>query len=302
MNKYFYLDSNDNSVGPLTREELNKLSETRQISSDTFIVEEGGAEWKPYGTLPTSQTASLPAKPPPVLSEARLIVPSIYLLIQDKQEGPYTEAQVRQYLAEGRITNDLLACQEPLTEWVPVSSLITLSSPPSHTPMTAVALTKSTHPSPHVRIKSFETLYQWYWILLAAGVPLCFLLIGVPAVITALVLFFMLLYRFWDLIQDIKPRTTPGKAVGFMFIPFFNVYWQFVMFYGLAQEFNRYTRERAIATPRINEGRALTFCILNCFAFIPFVNLLLSIPVIIIVILVMRDFKNTSVAILRSKQ
>ena len=51
----------------------------------------------------------------------------IYLLIEGKQEGPYSEEQVRQSLASGQIPSDLPAWHEGLTEWMPVSSIL-----PSH--------------------------------------------------------------------------------------------------------------------------------------------------------------------------
>jgi len=41
---------------------------------------------------------------------------------------------------------------------------------------------------------------------------------------------FLLLYRIWDLIPPREAATTPGKAVGFQFIPFFNIYWNFIAY------------------------------------------------------------------------
>lgn len=49
---------------------------------------------------------------------------NIYLLIEGKKEGPYTEEQVRQSLAEGLIPSDLLAWHEGLPDWVQVAGLV----------------------------------------------------------------------------------------------------------------------------------------------------------------------------------
>ena len=49
------------------------------------------------------------------------------------------------------------------------------------------------------------------------------------------------IYRIWAAIQDGHARATPEKAVGFLFIPFFNLYWVFQVFWGFAQDFNAYT-------------------------------------------------------------
>ena len=48
----------------------------------------------------------------------------IYLLIENQQQGPYTEEQVRQSLAEGLIYGELLAWKDGLDHWVEVKSLI----------------------------------------------------------------------------------------------------------------------------------------------------------------------------------
>jgi len=54
------------------------------------------------------------------------------------------------------------------------------------------------------------------------------------------VLQYILVYKLWQVIQDGFARTNPGKAVGFLFIPFFNFYWWFVAFFGLSKDQNAY--------------------------------------------------------------
>jgi hypothetical protein len=54
-------------------------------------------------------------------------------------------------------------------------------------------------------------------------------------------LFLWLLYNFWKIVQDRKARTSPAKAVGFLFIPIYTFYWGFVTFFGLSKDFIRYT-------------------------------------------------------------
>ncbi|MBE6424929.1 MAG: zinc ribbon domain-containing protein [Planctomycetaceae bacterium] len=91
---------------------------------------------------------------------------------------------------------------------------------------------------------------------------LAFLILGVISNIK-------FLHRCWRLIQDGHARTTPGKAIGFLFIPIFNIYWYFIVHYGLAIDLNSYARRYQIAVPRAPEGLVLTAIILT---FIPFVN------------------------------
>ncbi len=53
-----------------------------------------------------------------------------------------------------------------------------------------------------------------------------------PLMIYGMVILAILVYKIWVPIQDGDVRTTPGKACGFMFIPFFNFYWIFQAYWG----------------------------------------------------------------------
>ena len=81
--------------------------------------------------------------------------------------------------------------------------------------------------------------------------------------IWAWILMLIILHRAWRVIQPAGVRSTPGKAVGFLFIPFFNLYWIFVAFVGLAKDWNRTMKSypNLQAAPRLNGGMALTWCI-----------------------------------------
>lgn len=92
----------------------------------------------------------------------------------------------------------------------------------------------------------------------------------------------ILVYKIWAAIQGPTARTTPGKAIGFMFIPFFNLYWQFQAFWGWTKDYNALVAQRGIAGPRAPEGLALAMCILTLCGIIPFVGMLLSLVNVIL--------------------
>lgn len=73
----------------------------------------------------------------------------------------------------------------------------------------------------------------------------------------------LILYRGWKSVQDGAAKETPGRAVGFCFIPFFNLYWNFVANVGLMKEFNRLADLRGRQDQKVNEGFALTHSILT---------------------------------------
>jgi hypothetical protein len=61
-----------------------------------------------------------------------------------------------------------------------------------------------------------------------------------------------------------------GKAIGFMFIPIFDLYWLFIFWLRLADRVNFQFRLRGMAPP-VSKGLAMTACI---FGVIPYVNFL----------------------------
>jgi predicted RNA-binding Zn-ribbon protein involved in translation (DUF1610 family) len=157
---------------------------------------------------------------------------------------------------------------------------------------------------PAERIKQIQNYFMAWWVCLAVGVGLCITCIGavlgIPALIAGVVFHFMLLYQLWCTVQDGRAASTPGQAIGFLFIPFFNIYWQFVAIWGLAKELNRYSREHNIAAPEVNEGLALTVCILNCCSIIPYLGILTALAGMIIAIIEAKGMCDAAVAIIRS--
>jgi hypothetical protein len=103
-----------------------------------------------------------------------------------------------------------------------------------------------------------------------------------------IVILCILLYRAWQSIQDGNARTTPGKAVGFTFIPLFNLYWFFVAWYGFAQDYNRYIERYAITVPKLNESLFLAYCILNVCSIIPYVGGLAALAALVMYILMIN--------------
>ena len=73
---------------------------------------------------------------------------------------------------------------------------------------------------------------------------------------------FVLMYRFWSAVQPYGAAATPGKAVGFCFIPFFNLYWIFVCYFVLARDINRHLPEEWHGV-RASEFDAFSFCVMS---------------------------------------
>lgn len=102
----------------------------------------------------------------------------------------------------------------------------------------------------------------------------------------------VLLYKAWAAIRPVNPRMTPGKAVGFSFIPFYNLYWLFPAFWGLAKDYNSYINKTGAADYRLNEGMFVTYCILVLSMLIPIAGYLTLIPGTIINFMVINQMCN----------
>jgi hypothetical protein len=94
------------------------------------------------------------------------------------------------------------------------------------------------------------------------------------------------IYRMWAAIQDGHARTSPGRALGFLFIPIYQFYWVFQAFPGFAKDFNSYAARHSLNVPRLSPGLFTAYAILCIVAMLPWLDVLLS-PAIVIVGLVM---------------
>lgn len=111
-------------------------------------------------------------------------------------------------------------------------------------------------------------------------------IVGLALCVWGVVLTYIYIYRAWLYIQDGYSRTTPGKAVGFLFIPFFNIYWIFQAYWGWAQDYNKYIKRYNLNIPEVPEGLFLAIAILNAVMAIPYIGALASLPYLIISIIV----------------
>lgn len=84
-----------------------------------------------------------------------------------------------------------------------------------------------------------------------------------------LVVTLVLLYKAWDAIQDGFARTTPGRAVGFLFIPLFNAYWLFEAVWGFARDYNRLLERHGLESDPLPERLFLAYCVLTVVALVP---------------------------------
>lgn len=130
-------------------------------------------------------------------------------------------------------------------------------------------------------------------------------LIWMPALIVSTVFWCILLYRQWSLLQGHGARTTPGKAVGFGFIPFYCFYWWFVAYAGLATDTNNYLKSAGITSKRMSFGLAVTASIISILActigLIPKLGALFQTPLMIIGFILVLQQRDCVLSIMQQK-
>jgi hypothetical protein len=237
-----------------------------------------------------------------------------YYVRNSQRIGPVEQSTIEELIQNGTIVRQTLVWKSPMSDWkqAGVTELADKFSDIAPVPPGSFAIT----PYSDIRInftpESLRMLWRWFAWLLCAGTFLSFIVIGVPAVIAGVVIYYILLYRFWLLIQDGNARTSPGKAVGFCFIPFFDFYWMYVAIVGLAKDMNLYCRERNIEGLLPNENLALAqyiigiiSCIVACIGIgmpaFSYIGWPISIAGLVIQIILTKQFVDTSIKIMEHK-
>jgi len=100
------------------------------------------------------------------------------------------------------------------------------------------------------------------------------------AAIAYIIPFLIFMYRLWSIVPERYRRTTPGMAVGLMFIPLWNVYWVFQLIYGLAVDTRTWLSTTGYEA-RIPVGIALAASICSAISIIPFVSMV-SVPALLV--------------------
>lgn len=72
----------------------------------------------------------------------------------------------------------------------------------------------------------------------------------------------VLFYKMWAAIKDSQPSISPGKAVGFLFIPVFNIYWALLMLTGFTEDYNSFIIRRSIRAEKLPMALFLIYAVL----------------------------------------
>jgi hypothetical protein len=118
--------------------------------------------------------------------------------------------------------------------------------------------------------------------------------IGAPIMIASLVVQCVWLYKTWSAVPEPCRSATPGQAVGFMFIPLFNMYWIFRAIPGLSASIRRGLQaHEGNAAPSAGYGVGIAASVVTL---IPYVGML-SWPLFLIWLCLANAAKNRLLAL-----
>lgn len=228
--------------------------------------------------------------------------PQWYVSQEGQQLGPYTGEQMVAFAQGGNITRESMVWAEGMAEWLPaaqIEGLFPAAAPVAYAPAAASNFMRPGHatapartaqaeggfPHPPVKAASFGLFAGCFGIALLLFIvaavlspqaakqaetnpTLTFILLGMVVVawlclVIVQILGMIVLHRAWKCLSFAGATVTPGAAVGFLFIPFFNLYWIFRAYHGFAREWNHLTAayEDTRLAPKMPEGLFLAFCI-----------------------------------------
>ena len=144
------------------------------------------------------------------------------------------------------------------------------------------------------KVTQLNKLFTWFWISLIG------ILLGGIGLISAAVLFVIIVYKCWELVQHEGVRGNPDKMVAFGFIPGWNFYWYFPLFRGLAKEFNEKFDRDGIPAEKINLDLP-TWMIICAYGSAPTMGLS-AVAFLVLWIIYTIKIKNAAVAVINSQK
>ena len=214
-----------------------------------------------------------------------------YYTFNNQQMGPVDEAKIKELVASGTITAGTMVWTAGMATWAPIAQTPLASLvgnlPPAVPPAYYAPVVKDPE------VEKLDKLFMWFWICLAGSV----ITFGASAMVSV-VLFFIIIYKAWQMVQHDGVRCTADQAVAYCGIPGWNCYWIFPAFKGLAKELNALMARENIAAEPVSEETALWFNIMILAAPLA----ITVIPLIVFWIIYTNKVKKALAAIITARK
>lgn len=105
--------------------------------------------------------------------------------------------------------------------------------------------------------------------------------LGLPLVAVGGIANLVFWFKAWGALQDGMARTSPGKAIGLLLVPVFNIYWLFQVIPGWAQDHNAMVERAGIDLPRVNAGVYTAYAVCSILPFVSAIAVLVLLPIVL---------------------
>ena len=282
---WFYADSNQQQQGPISFGEIQQLAASGTIQPSTLIWKEGMASWTAASEVqgvyanPGTQTPGPPAQIPEIPSNP-YEAPASANPTAVSSTGSYPIPYVKK--CSFALFLSLLIIGAILCTIGLVKFALDVNEDSIRNETQTAQLE---HLDSNADTRNYTDSSQ-------NEPPLTgFIIFGFGCIVMVIpmILSYVFLYRAWHILQPGGARTSPGKAVGFMFIPFFSLYWIFVCYHGWAQDWNRIRNSHSNLTsmPTVSEGLFMAGPICMLASIVPFIGFLSALAGGIIILIML---------------
>lgn len=278
--QWYYADSQQQQIGPVPLSRIQELVRDHQIRPETLVWNQAMPNWTPAGQVREIASSS---SPPPIQSAASpnpYHAPTATPYPTAAPQGSYPIPHVKKCSFPLYLTLFILSLLLTVALIVPIvmqavevaTELPKDFPPPPETPEEAAEYERLVAEKTEEAFADLASQFTPATLALIGS-----LFIAVAAVsITLLVVGCIYLYRAWFILQPGGARTTPGLAVGLLFIPLFNLYWIFVSYVGWAKDWNRIqaSHQNLAHLPRASEGLFIATFVCLLVSIIPILGYL----------------------------
>lgn len=209
-----------------------------------------------------------------------------YVFTGGAKIGPISEFDFRDMFANGKVMSQDLCWTEGMIDWLSVQEVIgplrNAPQPPPPPPQPAPPFipTQQHLGSRQIDLINWNPALILYCIcnslvimssiaaLRDQGKADSIAFFSLPLAVCGVVFACLLHHKCWTVLPEPFRATTPGKAVGFLFIPFYNLYWALVSWPKLAEGLEKWELSLGRRSPTFSDSTkelALSFAVLFIF-------------------------------------
>lgn len=270
--QWYFIDGAGEKQGPYKMAEIQAYAGEGMINNESLLWYEGLQDWSPAGHFPDiapylAPAVAATAQANPYLAPQTGVLPGAPLTAAPVGgDYPFPAVKAASF---GKYLSFLLGGFALLALGFILIFVAAADSVNNQSP----SITTIEQSPSGSKLETTNTPAQEPPAALYAGMG--FMGLGYVLMIVGSILGIIYIYRAWFTLQPGGAQSTPGKAVGFLFIPVFNLYWIFVAYPGWAKDWNRIRQSYSnlSTAPSVSEGLFLAMPICIICSAIPFLGL-----------------------------